>query len=134
MRVLYPLRYFPTLTETFVVNEFQGLARLGEQVAVAALGHREDGALAEPVSLPVHRVPRRPLRGLLRPASAAQRQVARWQRDKDAARLPWLCHLAQDFDVLQVHFAGEAAELAWAVRQDGGPPYVVVVHGVDLFK
>lgn len=134
MRVLYPLRYFPTLTETFVAKEAEGLAGLGEHVAVAALGRRADGELAEPTALPVHRVPRRPLRGRLRPPTAAQRQVARWQRDKDAARLPWLRHLAQDYDVLQVHFAGEAAELAWAVRQDGGPPYCVVVHAVDLFK
>lgn len=134
MRVLYPLRYFPTLTETFVLNEAVGLAGLGEHVAIAALGDRLDGKLAPPVSLPVHRVPRRPLRGRLKRSTAAQRQVARWQRGKDAARLPWLRHLARDFDVLQVHFAGEAAELAWAVRQDGGPPYVVVVHAVDLFK
>ncbi len=134
MRVLYPLRYFPTLTETFVVNEALGLAGLGEEVSLASFGRRADGQLAAPVPLPVHRVPRRPLRGRLLRPTAAQRQVARWQRDKDAARLPWLRHLAKDFDVLQVHFAGEAAELAWAVRQDGGPPYAVVVHAVDLFK
>lgn len=133
-RALYPLRYFPTLTETFVANEVRGAAALGHTVSIAALGERADGALAEPMGVPVHRVPRRPLRGLLSRPTAAMRQVAAWQRPKDAARLPWLRHLASDHDVVHVHFAGEAAELAWAVRQDGGPPYVVMVHAVDLFK
>ena len=135
MRALYPVRYFPTLTETFIRDEVEGMAQAGCAVTVASLGRRADGALADPLpGVPVVEVPRRPLLGRVQPSTAAQRQLARWQRPKDAQRLPWLRRLASDFDVLAVHFAGEAAEFAWAIRQDGGPPYVVTVHAVDLFK
>ena len=135
MRALYPVRYFPTLTETFIRDEVEGMAQAGCAVTVASLGRRADGALADPLpGVPVVEVPRRPLLGRVQPSTAAQRQLARWQRPKDAQRLPWLRRLASDFDLLAVHFAGEAAEFAWAIRQDGGPPYVVTVHAVDLFK
>ncbi len=133
MKVLYLLRYYPTLTETFIHQEIAGMAALGHEVQIARLGQRPDGRLAEELpQVPVHDIPRRSLRGLV-PFSAAQRQVAAWQRPKDAARLGPLRHLARGFDRVHVHFAGEAAELAWALKQDLGLPYGVMVHAVDLF-
>ena len=133
--VLYLLRYYPTLTETFVQDEIAGLVARGWRVTVAAMGTREDGALARDLpEVPVLEVPRRPWEGRLRPASAGMRWLGRFQRPKDAARLPWLASRLGDVDHIHVHFAGEAAEWACALRRDGGPPYSVTVHAVDLFK
>lgn len=134
-RALYLLRYYPTLTETFVQDEIVGMQTAGVDVRVAALGARADGALARDLpAVPVLRVPRRPLTGRLRTATPGMRWLATHQRTKDAARLPWLAARIADVDVVHVHFAGEAAEWACALRRDGGPPYTVTVHAADLFK
>jgi colanic acid/amylovoran biosynthesis glycosyltransferase len=137
MRVLYLLRYFPTLTETFVYREIAEILRQDPSVriTIAALGSRADGALQD--ELPpaeVLQVPRRPLVGRLSRPTAGQGWLAEQQRDKDAARLPWLARHAASFDRVHVHFAGEAAEFAHALHRDLGLPYTVTVHATDLFR
>jgi colanic acid/amylovoran biosynthesis glycosyltransferase len=135
VKVLYLLRYYPALTETFVAAEMAGVHEAGVTVAVAALGTRRDGALVGEVpDIVLHRVPRRPLAGRLSRASRGERWLRTVQRDKDAARLPWLRQLATGFDRIHVHFAGEAAEFAHALHLDLGMPYTVTVHAADLFK
>lgn len=137
MRVLYPLRYFPTLTETFIYREIDALRQEvpGIEVVIAALGERADGALLDrPPTAEVLRVPRRPLSGLLRRDTPGMRWLRDHQRPKDVARLPWLAARARDFDRIHVHFAGEAAEWAHALHLDLGLPYTVMVHAVDLFR
>lgn len=137
MRVLYPLRYFPTLTETFIYNEIDRVQQLDPSVSVhiAALGTRDDGARPDRLpDAPVLRVPRRPLAGRLQRATAGMRWLAQHQRAKDAARLPWLARRIGGVDRLHVHFAGEAAEWAHALWLDCGVPYSVMVHAVDLFR
>ena len=58
-RVLYVLRYFPTLTETFVYREIEELQRRGVEVTVLALGARADGAANDELPrVPVVRLPR----------------------------------------------------------------------------
>lgn len=135
MKVLYLLRYYPTLTETFVNNEIAGVQARGVGVAVASLGTREDGGLQDELpGVPVYPVPRSPLRGLFGPDSAGERWLGRHQRPRDAARLPDLQEIARDHDHVHVHFAGEAAEFAHALHLDHGLPYSVTVHAADLFK
>lgn len=137
MRVLYVLRYYPTLTETFVYNEIDAIRLMYPQTAIeiAALGTRSDGATQDRLpSVPVHRVPRRPLVGRLQRSSAGLRWLRAHQRPKDAARLPWLAARLDGIDHIHVHFAGEAAEWAHALWLDRGIPYTVMVHAVDLFR
>lgn len=137
MNVLYLLRYYPTLTETFVYREIAaiGLQDPGVSIAIAALGSRADGALQDELPMvEVLRVPRRPLTGRLSRETAGQRWLSMHQRDKDAARLPWLAKQAARFDHIHVHFAGEAAEFAHALHLDLGIPYSVMVHATDLFR
>jgi glycosyltransferase involved in cell wall biosynthesis len=118
-----------------VQDEIKGMLDAGVGVRIAALGGRADGALARDLPpCPVLAVPRRPLTGRLRPATPGMRWLAAVQRPKDAARLPWLAARLGEVDRIHVHFAGEAAEWACALRRDGGPPYTVTVHAVDLFK
>lgn len=135
MKVLYLLRYYPTLTETFVYREIAAVAARGIEVTVASLGERADGALQEDLpDVPVLRVPRRPLTGRFSTPSAGVRFLRAHQRPKDAARLPWLVAHAAGFDRIHTHFAGEAAEFAHALYLDLGLPYSVTSHAADLFK
>lgn len=137
MNVLYPLRYFPTLTETFIYNEIGRIQQLDPsvQIQIAALGTRDDGAVQSSLpAVPVLRVPRRPLTGRLRPATAGMQWLKEHQRPKDAARLPWLAQRIDEVEHVHAHFAGEAAEWARALWLDRGLPYTVMVHAVDLFR
>ncbi len=135
MRVGYLLRYYPALTETFVRSEIAGVVARGVDAWIGALGARDDGAPCDgPDPAPVRRIGR-PWHARLRgPGSAAARQLAAWQRPKDAARLVALRAAARGTDLLHAHFAGENAELAWALHAETGLPYTVTVHAVDLFK
>lgn len=135
MRVLYLLRYYPTVSETFVYREIDALVARGVAVTVAALGERPDGRLQdEPPDAPLMRVPRRPLTGRLSKHTEGMAWLARHQRKKDVARLPWLARRLKHFDRIHVHFAGEAAEWAKALHLDTGVPYTVTVHANDVFR
>lgn len=135
MRVLYPLRYFPTLTETFVYREIDGLIDRGHEVVVASMGERQDGSLqAEPPRAPVLRVPRHPLRGRLRARGAGLSWLARVRGGEEAARLGWLLETLGPIDRVHAHFAGAAAEWGRAVHLELGVPTSVMVHAVDLFR
>ncbi len=144
-RVLYLLRYFPTLTETFVYREIVALQARGWEVAVGTLGGRSDGRLQEdPPSVPVLRPPNGLgwpllLAGRLpRQFNARSRQVLAWlRRDrtlKHALKASWLADRAAGWPQVHVHFAGEAAEWALAAWRLHGVPFSVTVHAVDLFK
>jgi len=134
-RVLYLLRYYPTLSETFVYEEIRELRRQGHEVTIASLGAREDGRGHPDHPTPDRlTIPRRPLVGKLSPASTGGRFLREHQRPKDAARLPWIRQKAASFDRIHVHFAGEAAEFAHAIWLDRKIPYSVTVHASDLFK
>jgi colanic acid/amylovoran biosynthesis glycosyltransferase len=144
-RVLYLLRYYPTLTETFVYREISGLQRRGVELAVGSFGGRGDGALQDelptvellcPPTTPAYL----PLLAQLAPvlATSRGRGVLAWlrgrMRAKDALKALWLASRARGFDHVHVHFAGEAATWALAARRLWGVPYSVTVHAVDLFK
>ncbi len=127
MKVLYVVRYWPTLTETFVMREIEELRRRGHAVEVVAIGRRSDGELHDQIPLvKVQYPPKFPWR------SWRLRSKAHW---KVALRQGWLAELAkQGFDRIHAHFAGEAAEWARHAATAAGIPFSVTVHGVDLFK
>lgn len=132
MRVLYVLRYYPTISETFVYREIEAVARAGHEVTIAALGTRTDGRIQRELpDVPVLRMPRFPRP---RRATAGSRWLAQHQRAKDTRRVSWLAPHAKRFDRIHVHFAGEAAEVAHALHLDLGIPYSVMVHAADLFR
>lgn len=127
--ILYVLRYWPTLTETFVHDEIAAIAARAP-VAIAAFDPRGDPFVA-PAPAPVHARPHR--WGWVR---ALPGLVREWLRSPslDAPRILWLTTLVRRSRRVHVHFAGEAA--AWARRacRRAGVPYGVTVHAVDLWK
>jgi colanic acid/amylovoran biosynthesis glycosyltransferase len=135
MKVLSLFRYFPTLTETFAHQELGRLVKRGVDVTIASMGSRDDGAPSNPLpECPTIRIPRRPLRGILSKETPGSRWLGQHQRTKDVARYRWFQHSLPMTDRVHVHFAGEAAEWAYALFLDHGIPYTVTVHAVDLFK
>jgi glycosyltransferase involved in cell wall biosynthesis len=141
VRALVVLRYFPTLTETFVNEELRALCRQGHSVRVLRLGARSDGATLGAQVPPVELID--PPGGLrraaaaLRAPTAGQRFIAAHQRPKDALRyratLEALRPSIHEIDVIHVHFAGEAAEWAHALALDTGLPWTCTAHAVDLY-
>ena len=131
MKVLYILRYYPTISETFVYREIEAVTRAGCEVTILALGDRADGHLQRQLpDVPVLR----PSHWGLRRESEGTRWLDRHQRPKDVRRLRWMARRAAAFDRIHVHFAGEAAEVAHALHLDLGIPYSVMVHASDLFR
>ncbi len=125
--VLYVLRYWPTLTETFVHDEIRAVAR-ELSVAVAAFDPRGDPH-AEPAPAPVSARPHRWGWLPALPSLAAERL-----RGPAEARVLWLTTLVRRARRVHVHFAGEAAAWTRLACLRAGVPYSVTVHAVDLFK
>lgn len=138
-RVGFLVRYWPARSETFVVREVEGLRSRGVEIDVVGIGARDGDAPA----------PLRPPRGrgalaLLPPLSAlsraegrgALRWLLRHVRAKDALRALWVADQGAQlgWERVHAHFAGEAAEWAWAAATVLGVPFSVTVHAVDLFK
>ena len=141
MKLLYVLRYYPTLTETFVREEIEELVARGHEVRIVSLGSREDGAevpVLEGVAV------LRPLRGvrlvkwMLRVLGipwvwGEDVEVSGWKARARAVELAerirsWGC------ERVHVHFAGEAAEWADVFLRVVRVPSSVTVHAVDLYK
>lgn len=128
--ILYVLRYYPTLTETFVHDEIRGLAARGIAVELAAFDPRGDPGV-EPLGVPVHSQPHR--WGWI---AAIPTLVREWLRKPAivSKRVLWLSSVLRRSRRAHVHFAGEAAEWLRAACERVGIPYSVTAHAVDLFK
>ena len=136
MKVLYLLRYYPTLTETFVYQEITSLRKhFNVDITIASLAKRKDGYKQDRLpQVPVLQVPKmRFQRWRALQPSEGMRWVQQWQRNKDSVRLLWLQKHLERFDLIHVHFAGEAAEFAYGLHLETQIPYAVTVHAVDLF-
>lgn len=132
--ILHVLRYYPTLTETFVHDEVAAAAASGAPVALAAFDAREPSG--RPAPAPVYAQPHRA--GWLRWAGALVVEALRggaW-RGPHPLRVLWLAALIRRVRParVHVHFAGEAAEWTLRAARQTGVPYAVTVHAVELFK
>jgi colanic acid/amylovoran biosynthesis glycosyltransferase len=150
--VLYVLKRFPRLSETFVLRELLELEAQGERILIDALLPPERGpAHAELASLraPVRYLPRRPRLRRPRVASAHLRLGLRsplvwarlavrarrhgiWRRfvqaglTADRARREGARHL-------HAHFATAAADVARDAAALAGVPFTVTAHAKDIF-
>lgn len=152
-RVLYVLKRFPRLSETFVLRELLELEACGEHVLVDALLPPEDGprhADLARLRAPVRYLPRRP--HLRQPGVArvhlrvGLRCPRRWSRlALDARRAGTWWRFVQAGLVadrarrhgarhLHAHFATAAAEVARDAAALAGLPFSVTAHAKDVFQ
>lgn len=147
LRVAYLVRYLPSISETFILDEAAALRSTGVDVEVWSLERDSEG-----VEHARHRetyeasaiVPRgNTLRAIV--AAAVLRETpafagvrASWAgegRPKDLRRVAWLARAwnKQRVDVVRVHHAAETARFAIAAGGLVGIPVSVAVHARDLF-
>ena len=150
--VLYVLKRYPRLSETFVVRELATLEALGEHVLVDALLPPEDGPRhpeADRVAAVVRYLPRGPRLRDCQLASAharlALRHPRRWAREALAAwrRGLWRRFLQAGLTAerartsaavhLHAHFATAACEVAGIAGRLVGLPVTVTAHAKDIF-
>ena len=137
MTIVYLLRYYPTLTETFVYNEIQSLVEQGAQIQIVSMGSREDGQLADMLpNVPVTHVPRAYWLRFKSSSSPGIAFLKAHQRPKDIARYRWFRAQMKRLrpSLLHIHFAGEAAEWGHALTLDLGIPSCITIHAVDMFR
>ncbi len=151
LRVLYVLKRYPQLSQTFVVRELLELEATGVTIGVDALGRTGDGPRhddVDHVQATVRHLPRRP---------RLRDREARTAHARLAARRPliWLRHAHQargedwrrfvqaglvadrirreDFDHVHAHFASAASEVARDAAALAGISYSVTAHARDIF-
>jgi len=145
--VAYLMRYLPSPSETFVLDEVQALQAAGASVRVWALDRvpravrhaRHEAVYAAARFAPRPSSPRAMLAGMLMAENPASAQVrGAWStagRTRDLRRVAWLARRfrAAGVDVIRVHHAAETARFAVAAGSMAGIPVAVAVHARDLF-
>ncbi len=152
MRVLYVLKRYPRLSETFVVRELLGLEAAGVHVGVDALSSPEPGLRhpeVDEVCAAVRYVPRRPRLWEPRTAAVHAAWIARqprtwWRCASEAHRQGQFRRFLQAgfvaqrarrerFDHIHAHFATAAAETARWAGALSHTPWSVTAHAKDIF-
>ncbi len=152
MNVLYVLKRYPRLSETFIVREIVELEERGIVVGIDALLTPEDGPrhpMADRVRAQVRYVSRRP-RLRHRAVLAAHlgiafrrpvvwvRQAARARRESTWRRFLQAGLVArrvrrERIGVIHAHFATAAAEVAGHAAALSGVPFTVTAHAKDIY-
>lgn len=153
MKVLYVLKRYPRLSETFVVRELVEVERLGTEVLIDSLLPVEDGPRHPEVDLvhaPVRYLPRRPgwvapaARMALRRPLPVLREICSARRRARAGEVDATRRLAHGLlvaervlderpDVIHAHFATSASEVAAVAGRVTGVPVTVTAHAKDVF-
>ncbi len=139
MTLSYWLRYCPTLSETFVYREAQGLIDRGHTVRALAIGAREAGAQLPSWTLRYPPDYTQVLAAGARVLSTRGGRRARaWlsehQPVKQVAKALWAASTLETGEGIHCHFAGESAEWAYVAKLAVGAEYSVTVHAADLYK
>ncbi|MBI4934392.1 MAG: glycosyltransferase family 4 protein [Actinobacteria bacterium] len=151
LRVLYVLKRYPRLSETFVVRELLGLEAAGVSVGVDALLTPEPGAHhadVDRVAASVRYLPRkaewsRPMVtahlrvGVHRPLTwvrlaRAARRTGGWRRFAQAGMVADRVR-GDGFHHVHAHFATAAAEVARDAAALSGVTFSVTAHAKDIF-
>lgn len=140
-RIVYVLRTFPEISETFIAREIEILRNHGVPVSVLAAwraaGKVPDGLEVRWLSgSGPHSLSRIPLGAVAHDLSRSGVNPRRWAR---ALRLAWFAArafpmLRRDTWRIHAHFANDAAVLARYLSVLSGVPYRMTAHAYDLFQ
>jgi len=147
MKIGYILRYFPKISESFVLNEINELGRLGHDLYIFALS-----------PAPEDRIPSVPGKGTayrevhyLPPLSVMQKAVSgfkaysrsglfRTEYKAESALLPfalgYFSNLVRrkNIQLLHAHFNGFPTQLAMLISEKTEIPFTFMPHAFDIFK
>lgn len=154
MKIGYVLKYFPKLSETFVLNEMVALERAGAEVTVFALSTSSGAPFAPALghlNASVHYLDKTTDTDLLSAVCSHADEAERIM----AQRWPWLLEevrrnrsplktlrravelavmaRASGIEHMHAHFAGPAAELARLASTLLGIPYSFTCHAKDIY-
>ncbi|HLA00621.1 MAG TPA: glycosyltransferase, partial [Thermodesulfovibrionales bacterium] len=120
MKIVYLVANFPTLSETFILNQITGLIDRGHEVEIIAFQDPRQGRIQEEVIK----------YGLL--------EKTHYIPYKDSASLfsaPNISELIPclDADIIHCHFADEPATMAQDIFIKTGIPYIITAHANDIF-
>jgi glycosyltransferase involved in cell wall biosynthesis/SAM-dependent methyltransferase len=148
-RIGYVVNAFPTVSETFILNELRAMEAGGLPVVILALTRRRDDvchAGLNEVSAPIIRPPAAGWRGAeetirahaalaLRRPGAYAAAIVRERRHPLLRLAGWLAGAALRHGVvhLHAHYAKEPLEVAERVRRLTGIPYSFAAHAKDLY-
>jgi glycosyltransferase involved in cell wall biosynthesis len=151
LRVLYVLKRYPRLSETFIIRELLGLEAAGAHVGVDALLEPEAGVqhpYVDAVHAAIRYLPRRPrwtaeviaahfCVGLRRPVqwttrAIRARRLGGWRRFMQAGIVAQRVR-REGFDHVHAHFATAAAEVARDAAALAGVTFSVTAHAKDIF-
>ena len=130
MKICYVLKWYPRLSQTFVLNELLELQRRGIDLTVVAL--------KAPVNEPIHarygelHAPVYYLPDLVAAAASGVDMPAGSPADQQAVVLGRFL-LRQGVEHVHAHFASWAAGLAAAVGHATGLPFSFTAHARDIF-
>jgi glycosyltransferase involved in cell wall biosynthesis len=162
MKVLYVLKRYPRLSETFIVRELIGIESAGIEVGIDALLGAEEGVRhqeVDRVKAIVRYVPRRPATSAsatlgahfrvfvraprrwtaeARQALSAARSDRPWHRSDPWRRFLQAGFVAdrlrrERFDHVHAHFATAASDVAVPAAKMAGVPVTVTAHAKDIF-
>ena len=108
MKVLYLLRYYPTLTESFIYEEIRSLIRYQEaDIEIFALSKRSDGIhQTRTPNVPVQYIPKARWRRFQKNTTLGMDWLSKHQRKKDVCKLPK--NVSEYVRYFQVHNHPEA--------------------------
>jgi colanic acid/amylovoran biosynthesis glycosyltransferase len=120
MKILYVVGNFPTLSETFILNQITGLIDRGHEVEIIAYQDPKEKEIHEDVRKyrlleKTHYILYRDDRSLFVP-STVQALIS-----------------CMDADIIHAHFADEPADMALGISRVIGIPYIITAHAYDIF-
>ena len=150
--VLYVLKRYPRLSETFITRELLELEAIGCRLGVDSLMPQEDGprhADVDRVRAEIRYLPRRPKltnrEVLVAHLRSGMRRPLRWSSLAITARRNggWRQFLQaglvadrvrrESFDSLHAHFATAAADVAREAAALSGRPFTITAHAKDIY-
>lgn len=147
IRVAYLVRYLPSTSETFILDEAAALAEAGAEVEIWALDRAPDAthhgrhletyqkATVVPRSSSVRSIAASLVMSEVPQFAGVRASWTDRGRRKDLRRVAWLAWAwrKRDIDVVRVHHAAETARFAISAGMLATLPVSIAVHARDLF-
>lgn len=119
MKIVYIVKVFPKLSETFVIDQITYLIDLGHQVNI--LAEKNSGEYLESAHFERYNL------------GSKTTYFTKCKSAPGFELTEELIEIISEADVLHAHFANSPAQHAKALSEIAGTPYVITAHAYDIF-